>query len=206
MAGRATRRLRAAAAHLGSDPPTFTAAPAAADGGDEPPPPKYTEVPRLPLGSDAAATHLERHGYVACAAALTHTECEEVLDGMWRWLEGLGTGISRAEPATWSDAAWPPDAGRKGIITNAGVTHTDWAWRVRAHPAVVRAWRSVLHLAEDEPVIASLDGLSMFRPWGLDAGWATEGGWWHMGASQHHPPLCRFAQARGCSWLAFSRV
>ena len=59
-------------------------------------------MPRLPLGSDAAATHLERHGYVVCAAALTATECGEVLDGMWRWLEGLGTGISRADPATWS--------------------------------------------------------------------------------------------------------
>jgi len=178
--GAAARRLAAVASQLQAGPSTSATA-AATEW--QPPPPRYAEVPRFPLGSDAAADFLEAHGFVVCAGALTVAECDEVLDGMWGWLESLGTGIDRTQPATWTGEAWPPDGG-VGILTNAGVTHTDWAWRVRAHPSVVAAWQSVLKLpADDNAMIASLDGLTMFRPWGLpeaEAGWVTRGGWWHM--------------------------
>ena len=64
-------------------------------------PPRYTTVPRVPVGSTAARNFLEAEGFCVCSAALSTVECAEVLDGMWRWLESLGTGIDRQNPATW---------------------------------------------------------------------------------------------------------
>lgn len=145
------------------------------------PPPPHTEVPKFAIGSDGARDYLEEHGFCVCSGALTTAECDGVLDGMWEFLESLGTGIQRAEPRTWTDAAWP-DQGGLGLICNAGVTHTDWAWRVRGHEQVVNAWSSVLDLPPSE-LIASLDCLSMFRPWGLaeaEPSWRTRGAWWHV--------------------------
>lgn len=151
---------------------------AAAAGTKEPPP--HTPVPKFAVGSDAAREYLAEHGFVVCSDALAPAECAEVLDGMWAFLEGLGTGISRAAPSTWRDEAWPDQSG-VGLVCNAGVTHCDWAWRVRAHPQVIAAWASVLGLTGAE-LITSLDCLSMFRPWGVaeaEPSWRTRGAWWH---------------------------
>ena len=34
---------------------------------------------------------------------LTPEECEQYVDSVWGWLEGLGTGIDRQNPDTWGD-------------------------------------------------------------------------------------------------------
>jgi hypothetical protein len=138
-------------------------------------------VPRLELGSEAVKESLERDGFVVCAGALAVAECEDVLDGMWGWLSSLGTGINRFDPNSWGGKDVWPDTGDLGLVCNCGVTHTQFAWRVRAHPNVVSAWGSVLDLRPEE-MITSLDCLSMFRPWDVqeaEADWKTRGGWWH---------------------------
>lgn len=30
------------------------------------------------------------------------------MDGLWNWLESLGTGIVRGKPGTYTQEAWPP--------------------------------------------------------------------------------------------------
>lgn len=171
------QRLRNVAAHVLQP---RRAAAAALPPPPQPPLPPHTTVPRFPVGSAEAREYLETHGFCVCAGALNPAECSEVIAGMWGYLEVLGTGIHRAEPNTWCDANWPDKTG-VGLMCNAGVTHTDWAWRVRGHPNVIAAWSSVLDLPASE-LIASLDCLSMFRPWALaqaEPSWRTRGAWWH---------------------------
>ena len=41
-------------------------------------------------------------------------ECEQYVRSVWDWLEGLGTGVSRADPSTWVLPTWPPSY--RGVI------------------------------------------------------------------------------------------
>ena len=61
---------------------------------------------------------------------------------MWDWLEGLGTGISRADPSTWRAPHWPPAF--KGIINSLEVSHQAFVWRVRSSVRLIKVSRSVL--------------------------------------------------------------
>jgi hypothetical protein len=63
-------------------------------------------------------------------------ECEEYVEGVWAWLEGLGTGISRDDPSTWTAPEWVRNY--KGIINSLEVAHQDFVWRVRKHPRVLQ--------------------------------------------------------------------
>jgi hypothetical protein len=59
------------------------------------------------------------------------------VDAVWAWLESLGTGISRHDPATWTPPQWPPSY--RGIINTLEVAHQDFVWRVRSHPRLLQA-------------------------------------------------------------------
>jgi hypothetical protein len=172
--GRGRGRLRALTAHLtAADAAAAAVIPADLQ-------PAHVRVPRFPVGSVAANEYMAQHGFCVYASAITQAECSEVLDEMWAYLEALGTGILRSNPRTWCDENWPDKSG-VGLVCNAGVTHTGWAWRIRSHPNVIAAWASVLGFAGTE-LITSLDCLSMFRPWRLEQAepsWRTKGAWWH---------------------------
>lgn len=72
-------------------------------------------------------------------------ECEEYKRGVWDWLEGLGTGISRNDPATWIAPHWVPNY--KGIINSLEVAHQDFVWRVRKHPRLLQVSHIVVLLS-----------------------------------------------------------
>ena len=40
---------------------------------------------------------------VCCPGVLTPEECEQYLESVWGWLEGLGTGIDSQNSDTWGD-------------------------------------------------------------------------------------------------------
>ena len=48
-------------------------------------------------------------------------ECERYVSSVWDWLEGLGTGVSRADPSTWAPPRWPPSY--RGVINTLEVRH-----------------------------------------------------------------------------------
>jgi len=69
--------------------------------------PIYREVPRLAAGSAESMAHLDSQGFVVIAGALSPDETAQALDLTWDYLEALGTGIDRHDPATWDDDRWP---------------------------------------------------------------------------------------------------
>ena len=62
-------------------------------------------------------------------SVLHRSECDAYLDGLWNWLESLGTGISRDDPGTWQAPVWP--ANFRGIINTLAVSHQPFVWRLR---------------------------------------------------------------------------
>ena len=90
--------------------------------------------------------------------------------------------MRRDDPSTWDDARWPQSQGsstgaQPGLLDRSGVAQTKAMWDVRAHRNVHRAFAGVLG---EEDLIASIDVLSFFRPWGLNPDWRTRGPWWHI--------------------------
>lgn len=71
-----------------------------------------------------------------CSDWLIREECEAYVESVWDWLEGLGTGISRSDPSTWTGPQWVQSF--KGIINSLEVAHQDFVWRIRKHPRLVQ--------------------------------------------------------------------
>ena len=50
-------------------------------------------------------------------------------------------------------------------------------WFVRTRPKVKQAFSQVWGT---DDLITSFDGCGVFRPWGFNPDWKTDGGWWHV--------------------------
>merc|ERR1711892_821935 len=81
-------------------------------------------------------------GYVVIPNVLPKGEVEHALSPTWDWLESLGSGISRSDPATWGDENWPGDL-KSGIVTTCGATQQAAAWAVRGSDRVKQAFSAV---------------------------------------------------------------
>ena len=71
-----------------------------------------------------------------CLTAHCREDCEGYISSVWDWLEGLGTGISRADSSTWRAPHWPPAF--KGIINSLEVSHQAFVWRVRSNMRLIK--------------------------------------------------------------------
>ncbi|NCG39140.1 MAG: hypothetical protein GWP48_16690 [Actinobacteria bacterium] len=144
--------------------------------------PIYREVPRLRAGSAESMAHLESQGFVVIAGALSPDETAQALDLTWDYLEALGTGIDRHDPATWDDDRWPV-AVHGGIIPSQGIGHSAAQWFIRAVPDVKRSFAAVW---DDDDLLVSFDGMALWRPTAVNPGWRTNrgGSWLHI---DQHP-------------------
>ena len=110
---------------------------------------------------------------------------------VWRFLEGLGAGIDRRDPASWNTPAANlifPDA---GVIHPFGATHCEAAWYVRGIPAVRTSFAA---LWGTEELCCSFDGLNCTRPWYHNPLWKTRPAWFHT--DQRPPPTNAAASAK----------
>ena len=142
----------------------------------------YKHVPRFESGSDESIDYLDEHGFVIIKEALTKQEAKKTLDLLWDYLEGLGTGIDRSNPETWNDDRWPTCA-HGGIIPSYGIGHSESQWFLRSVPNVKKAFAKIWNTEE---LLTSFDGVSLWRPWNVNADWKTENGrsWLHI---DQHP-------------------
>eukprot|EP01046_Picozoa_sp_COSAG06_P037518 COSAG06_NODE_4242_length_4439_cov_4.769585_2_plen_407_part_00 len=146
-------------------------------------------VPRLEIGSTAAAEHLAEHGFVVMRSALSAADCETALSLIWESLEGFGSGINRHDAQTWTNDRWPGQgqtgSGLTGVRGDYGLTHCDGSWFVRTRPGVIKAHAA---LFGTDDLLASFDGLALTRPWGLNPEHRPEQGLhWDRGWSPDDP-------------------
>jgi len=106
---------------------------------------------------------LRSEGYVVVPGVLTPDEVEQARDLTWDWLESLGTGISRTEVSTWSNANWPGDKS-SGIIASYGAGQSEAAWFVRGGERVKTAFAEIWGTHD---LITSMDCPILWRPWWL---------------------------------------
>lgn len=143
---------------------------------------QYRHVPRFQAGDPLGLAYLEEHGYLVVADALSAREAETALDKTWDYLEGLGTGIDRRDPATWDDDRWPT-AVHGGILPGHGIGHCDAQWFIRSVPNVKAAFAAIWGT---DDLLVSFDGMALWRPFTLNEKWRTNRGtsWLHI---DQHP-------------------
>jgi hypothetical protein len=141
------------------------------------PPPVYRRVPRYAVGDASVREHLEQHGFAVVAEVLTPAEVKSSVDKLWDFMEGMGTGIDRADISTWGNEHWMENSDPGiGLMSGHGLGHSEALWYVRGVPALKDVW-ATLHGTDD--LIVSFDGMCQFRPWGIDPTWRTASGWFH---------------------------
>ena len=143
---------------------------------------KYERVPRLQPGSRESVAYLREHGYVVIANALDSQQAKTALDGLWDYLEGLGTGIDRTDIQTWGNDRWPTEV-HGGILPSYGIGHCQAQWFIRDIPKVKQAFSG---LWDTDDLLVSFDGVSLWRPWSFNPAWKTNLGssWFHI---DQHP-------------------
>ena len=143
---------------------------------------QYQAVPRFELGDMDAVAHLEEHGFVVFANALSAQEAEHAMSLLWDYLEELGTGIDRTDLGTWDDDRWPT-AVHGAILPSYGVGHSTAQWYIRDIPKVKQAFAQVW---DTDDLLVSFDGVTIWRPWTYKNNWRTNEGnsWLHI---DQHP-------------------
>ena len=144
----------------------------------------YVHAPRFTPGSEDSRKFLKEYGYVVIKA-LSETEAAHAVDLTWEYLESLGTGIKRNDYKTWNKDQWPT-AVHGAILPGHGIGHSKPQWYVRGHPNIKKAFAGIWQTTD---LLASFDGMSLFRPWKLNEEWRTNpsASWFHI--DQH--PLTR---------------
>lgn len=125
---------------------------------------------------------LEEKGYVVIPNVLDEKECDQAIDGIWKWLEGLGTGIKRDDPSTWKSKNWPPNI--HGIIQCLSIGQTKFVWDVRTHPNVYKVFSKIW---KTKRLLASYDGACVMKPPEITKRWNRQRSWYHRDQTFRRP-------------------
>lgn len=120
-------------------------------------PPQYQAVPRFAVGDQAVLDYLNENGFAVVGDVLSQGETTTALGKIWDFMEGMGTGIDRDDPATWSNEHWMENSNPgSGLMSQHGLGHSEALWYVRGLPAVKAVWTTLLG---DDDLIVSFDGM-----------------------------------------------
>ena len=67
-------------------------------------------LPYAPVSIEDEATwlsQLKTQGYTLLTDVASQAEVDTAKDLVWKWLEGLGSGINRKDPNSWKNENWP---------------------------------------------------------------------------------------------------
>lgn len=135
---------------------------------------------RFPLEQEAAwKAHLASEGFCVITRVADEADLADAERLFWEWAIAMEPRVDPNDSATWR---FIPCQQFNGVISNAGIGQSEFAWKVRSLPAVVRAFAAVWGCDEGS-LIASFDGANVFRPYRAPGGTAdlcTTGGWWHV--------------------------
>lgn len=103
--------------------------------------------------------HLRKYGYCVVENVFTHKECDETIDEMWKWLEGLGTGIKRNDKTTWKGDNWPINL-HQGMLQHT-LGQEEFMWKVREHVNVQYIFQQIFGTFN---LLVSFDGATIGKP------------------------------------------
>ncbi len=138
----------------------------------------YQEVPRFDPGSSESIEYLDEQGFVVIGNALSTGQAGHAVAMLWDYLEG----IDRNDVDTWDDDRWPT-AVHGGILPSYGIGHCAAQWFIRDVEGVRDSFAAVW---DDDDLLTSFDGVTIWRPWAHNVRWRTNDGpgWMHI---DQHP-------------------
>ena len=92
---------------------------------------------------------------------LSQPEVQTCLSLTWDWLESLGSGLERSDPATWTDNNWPGEFS-SGITVQCGSNQQPSLWYIRGHLGVQQVFSNIWSVQPSE-LITSMDGMLIWR-------------------------------------------
>ena len=110
--------------------------------------------------------YLKKYGYCVVENVMTKEFCEKIVNDMWSWLENLGTGIKKDNPASWNNDNWPYNL-RNGMLQHT-LGQEEFMWLVREHPNILKLFEKIF---DNKNLLVSLDGASINRP--ISSGYTT---------------------------------
>jgi len=116
---------------------------------------KQELLPTLP----STFTQLADDGYQVITDVISKAVCGTIIDQLWTWLEGCGTGVKRDDSSTWKSPTFPHNV--HGIIQHSRAGHSEGVWAVRAHPAVHNVFSDIWGTPE---LITSFDAVCIDPP------------------------------------------
>jgi hypothetical protein len=127
-----------------------------------------------------AAVDLQERGWTVVEGVLSKADCDEYIHGLWDFLEGLGTGVKRDDPATWGPEHFPPTY--RGILNTLEVGHHAFVWKVRKNPRLVKVFERLWGTNE---LLTSFDAINILGPHNE----APAPGWLHVDQKPTTPHL-----------------
>ncbi len=119
---------------------------------------------------------LKEDGYCVVPSVLNDEECAAGIDGMWTWLESLGTGINRKEENSWNEKRWVPNT--KGIVLQLPVGQEQFAWDIRQNPKIANVF-ATLWETKPEDMLTSFDRICIMVPPELNGSHSPIPAWPH---------------------------
>lgn len=124
---------------------------------------------------------LEKYGVAIIPKVINATECEQMKNGMWSYLEtitaNLPNPMKKSDPKTWNTfkQLYPKHS---MLIQQWSIGHAQFIWNLRTNPKVVDVF-SKLWSVEPKDLLVSFDGASFhFPPEETGFGWVNENKTW----------------------------
>ena len=129
---------------------------------------------------------LEEYGVAIIPCVLTQKECDDMLDGMWSYLEHItqkwDVPINRNKKKTWGEIyrLYPLHS---MMIQHWGIGHNQASWDLRQNPKIIDIFAH-LWSCEREDLLVSFDGASFGMPPEVTGkGWTRNKTWLHTDQS-----------------------
>jgi len=138
----------------------------------------------IKFGSDPRP-NLQKYGYCVVEDVFDEKFCKSTIDEMWNWLKGLGTGIRRNDPKTWTIDKWPYCL-RAGMLQHT-LGHAKFVWETRQNANVIKIFSQIYGTTE---LMTSFDGASINRPntvvWSEELDQKNKSSWLHTDQNVIH--------------------
>jgi ectoine hydroxylase-related dioxygenase (phytanoyl-CoA dioxygenase family) len=133
--------------------------------------------------NDEIKKTLDKYGVAIVLDVLDDAECEEMISGMWDYLEHITSKkIKRDDQTTWVNITdlFPLHS---MLIQHWCIGHSDFVWKVRQNMKVIEVFANIYNV-KPEDLLVSFDGASIHMPPEITKrGWNRNNTWFHSDQS-----------------------
>ena len=126
---------------------------------------------------------LNEYGVAIVLNVLDAVECDEMVNGMWDYLEHITSkNIKRDDQTTWRNITdlFPLHS---MLIQHWCIGHSDFVWKVRQNMKVIEVFANIYNV-KPEDLLVSFDGASIHMPPEITKrGWNRNNTWFHSDQS-----------------------